>query len=581
MAKSIIAILGFLSISLGALAQQVTFEAYADAKQITENGYVELSFTLENADGNSFQPPSLADFEIVGGPSKSVSTTIINGAVSRKFSISYTLKPLRKGDFTIGSASIRVDGKTYKTKPLTIQVVAAGSTAGVTGNGEVFLRAIPQTEPVYVGQQVLVDYKIYTSVDIENYNILEESNYQKFYAQDVRRYDGRIMREVVNGKQYTTKVLKRVALFPQQAGKLSVEPLELQLGVVKAGDSDEFFFNRQMRRIAVASEPLEIDVRPLPPNAPPSFSGAVGDYSFISAISRNVLTTDDALTIQLSITGNGDIKRLQPPPLNLGDDFEVYEPKIVQEQLLEQQGGLEGRKIVEYIAIPKRPGEYRIQPEFTYFDPIRTQYITLAGEVAMVTVRQGMNKPTVSALPEGQDGVNQDIRYIKTEASFTQNRTPFFGSVVFWSLATTPFLGFLGIVLIKRMNQKRENIDPLLLRSRQAQKVAQQHLAAAKQHLMQNQPRAFYDEVSRAMQGYICDKLNLPTSDLTKENIREKLHSLQVSQEQIDRFLKIIQTCEMALFARQENAEAMQTTYDNAIDVVAKIEEGISLAVNG
>jgi len=406
--------------------------------------------------------------------------------------------------------------------------------------------------------------------------VLEEGDYQGFFAQDVRRFDGRLMREVIDGQQYTTKIIKRVALFPQQTGALTIDPLELQLGIVKSsGQADGFFFNRQMRRLSVASEPLTINVQALPENAPPNFTGAVGDYTFTAQVSRQTLTTDDALTIRMSMLGDGDVKRVQPPSLGLGDNFEVYEPKIVQEANLERDGRIEGRKILEYVAIPKKAGRYDIAPQFSYFDPDTSAYVTLQAGITPVTVRQGVNEPATTVLPEGEVEAQEDIRFIKTNARFTRSKTTFFGSDVFWVLAGFPFLGFLGVFFMKRRQQQRANIDPALLRRQKAQQVAQEHLAAAKTHLDEKEARKFYDEVSRAMQGYICDKLNLPTAELSKAVIQEKLQKLEVAPEHIERFLHIIQTCEMALFARKDNAEAMQSTYDDTLTVLSKIEEGI------
>jgi len=571
-------ILLFVSFLLGGntalLAQEVVFEARADARQVVENGFFEVTFTLENGEGSNFEPPSFKDFVVASGPSRSQSTTIVNGEVSRKMSFTYTLKPRRKGIFNIGSAFIKVDGETYKTKALRIEVVE--SKAGEGQGREVFLKAVPSVPQAYVGQQVLVDYKIYTSVDIDSYNVLEEGDYQGFFAQDVRRFDGRLMREVIDGQQYTTKIIKRVALFPQQAGALTVAPLELQLGIVKnSAGSDGFFFNRQMRRLSVSSDPLTINVQPLPENAPQNFTGAVGDYTFTAQTNRQTLTTDDALTIRMSILGDGDVKRVQPPSLGLGENFEVYEPKIIQEANLERDGRIEGRKILEYVAIPQKAGQYQVEPEFSFFSPDTAAYVTLQAERSSITVRQGMNKPSTAVLPEGEVEAKEDIRFIKTDAAFSKNRTTFFGSDVFWVLAGFPLLGFLSVLLIKRRQQQQANIDPAVLRRRKAQQVAQEHLAAAKTHLEQQQARAFYDEVSRAMQGYICDKLDLPTAELSKDKIREKLQELAVATEDIERFLNILQTCEMALFARKDNAEAMQSTYDDTIAMLSKIEEGI------
>lgn len=571
----------FLIFSVFVSAQSnVSFEAFCDAKRVVAGNYFEVSFTLKNAEGSNFKPPSFNGFEVLSGPSRSVSTQIINGVVSSQMGYSYTLMAQKVGNFTIGSATIKANGKTLKTVPLKIEVVKGKSnTSPGDGNGgsQVFIRTEPSTQQAKIGQQILVDYKIYTTVNIESYAPMEESNYDGFFAQEVKRFNGQVLREVVDGVQYTTQVLKRVALFPQQAGILKIDPLKVRLEVATGKKQSYGFFSRSITTPVVAkTDPVEITVQPFDENAPASFNGAVGKYAFTASPENVVISTDDALKIKVLINGNGDIKRLQAPPLNVPlDSFEIYDAKVLDERIFENQGEKNGRKLFELIALPKYPGRYIIEPEFTYFDTDSLKFVTLKSGPYKIAVRRGNGVGTsIVASPERQD-LNEDIRFIKMETKLNKTDSPFFGSTIFWVLSLLPFIVFGGAFAYKRVLDKQSNLDIGLLKKRRANKVALNRLKTAKKHLDSKESKSFYDEVSRASLGYVCDKLSIPLSELTKENVKEKLESLQVSEGNIERFMKIIHTCEMALFAGMDNSEAMTETYENAMEVIAGIEEEI------
>lgn len=552
----------------------VSFEATSDARQAVLDSYFDITFTLKNADGDNFTPPSFKDFIVVSGPNRSVKTSIINGQVSKEEGFIYTLKPQRLGRLVIGSATIRVKGRTLRSNPITIEVVQSRPGA----SEEAFIRAEASTTEARVGQQVILDYKLYTTVDVGSLNILSESDYQGFFARDIRRYDGRIIREVVKGKQYATKLLKRVALFPQQAGQLAIAPMEVQLGIIKEdGRRRNLFYTPEVRTVAVRTEPLSIEVTPLPAPIPASFSGAVGNFSMESALSRATVTTDDALTLILTINGSGDIKRVQAPELKMPDSFELYEPKVREEASYESTGGITGKKSFEYLMLPKEPGVFQLRPAFTYFDPDSARYITIDETVYDITVRPGTGRG--QARIQGEEGdleESGDIHFLMTSPGLQLRRPPFLGSALFWLLALLPGLALGAIVFFRRWRVRQANIDPTMLRSRHARKVAQQRLATARQHLNAGHTRAFYDEVSKAMLGYACDKLHIPRSSLSKASLQRQLEQLKLDKEAITRFLSVIQTCEMALFAGKDDAAAMQDTYQNAIQVVADMEGQLS-----
>lgn len=558
-------------LTAGTLNAQTTFEATTDARRILENSYVEVTFTLSNAQGGQFSPPAFEDFLVVTGPSRSVSTSMINGNVSRTQAYSYTLKPRRTGTFTIGSASINVNRTTLQTKPLTIEVVKGKK--GATGAGEqIFIRAEPSTQTAYVGQQVLLDYKLYTTLDVESFNILEESGYQGFFAQDVRRFDGRVIREVINGVQYTTKVLKRMALFPQQTGQLTIEPMNVQLGVVKEGAKRRrsFFFSPEVRAYPVATEVVNIEVLPLPAGAPASFTGAVGDYRIRPDLSAQTATTDDALTLLLIVRGTGDVKRVAAPELDLPDGFEVYEPKVVEETNLELNASIEGKKIFEYLLLPKETGNFEFTPRFTYFSPDSAKYVTLTGGPFLLYINPGTGNSNRAA--ERIDAT-EDIGPLLLDPRLSKARSPFLGSPLFWTLIALPLVLFGGLLGWRYRQSMKAGIGPEERRMQAARSVAQERLKQAKIHLAKGDNRAFYDETSKAILGYVGDKLQIPRSSMSKSSLRQRLQELALEESLIETVMSIVQDCEMALFAGQADTDNMQTVYERATQAIAGMEK--------
>lgn len=570
-----ISLLIALCLPLWLNAQEPVFEASINARQVVTGGYFELSFTLKNAQGSSFQAPSLSDFTVISGPSRSFSTMIVNGKMTQELSFVYTLQPKRAGRLTIGPATILVGNNRLRSNAIAVDVVE-GKTGGKDSDEEVFIRAEISTESAWVGQQLILDYKLYTNIQIENYNIVEESDYQGFYAQNVRRYDSRLMREVVDNKQYVTKVIKRVALFPQRAGRLTIDPLNVQLGALDENQRRSgFFLNRQLRRIPVLTEPLTVNVKSLPADAPPSFTGAVGNFEVNSQINRRDFSTDDAISIRLSVRGNGDSKRIQPPAQQFPASFEVYEPKTTRENSFENDGILFGEKEIEYLLVPREPGNYQLQSTFSWFDPDSADYITYNSPLFEVAITQGTQRADGPIVSREENTAPTEIRYIKNETTVSPAADSFLGSVGFWLLTMLPFVVVGGTAFWRKARQQRSNLDPSVLRHRSARKVALKRLEQAKSLLGTSDSRAFYDAIEHAMDGYVCDKLHIPQSELSREVVRRRLESLGVEEARIERFLRIKQNCEMALYAGMDNSAAMKETYEQTLALIADIEASI------
>jgi len=581
----------FLLLMSAQLSAQARFTASSDAKQIILGNQFEVYFTIKNGKGTNFKPPRFLHFNVLSGPSQSSTTSITNGRVSSEKNYSYIVQPKRLGKYTIEAATIIVDGKKMKSNTLMIEVLKGKKNATTQAeldadiDKQVFVDIIPNVEQGRIGQQVVLDYKLFTTVGIENYNLLSESDYQGFFTKDMRQYDSKLKKEVIDGIQYTTKVIKRIAIFPQQAGLINIEPARIQVGISLEDPNNKrrrsIFYTPRVKMHNLTTnkgENVKIEVKPLPSNAPPTFTGAVGKFKITPLIGKNKVSTDDALTIRLSINGNGDVKQVQAPPLILPEDlFEVYEPRIIQEESFESKGQLEARKLVEYLVLPKKPGSYEITPAFTYFDTDSLDYVTLAPKKYQIYVTKGTNVKTGKIPQADTEIANTDIKFIELDTSFSSGKRTFFGSGLFWIFWILPLLGLLGTIVYKQIQSSKGPIDLALLKRNRAEKKAQEKLEMAKKYMQEGNSRSFYDEISRASLGYVCDKLNISISQLTKDNVKSQLHSLKVSPQHIDKFMEILKTSEMALFAGMDNSDAMQTTYQNAIEVITNIEEEIGL----
>jgi len=565
---SLTILLAILSLQLFAQAE---FEAYSDADRVLVDSYFEVSYTLRNANGKGFTPPPFRDFVVISGPARSMSTTIINGEVNKEITYSYTLRPKRPGIFEIRPANIDANGKLLRSEALTIEVVRG--KPGRKAERDFFVQAVPSSDTAYVGQQVRLDYRLYTTVEIQNYNMVEESSYAGFYAEDIRRPDTRVKQEIVDGVQFYTRNLKTVALYPQQAGVLEIDAASLQLGVVTEKRSSSIFFNNSIERQPGITEPLRITVLPLPSPKPPGFSGAVGQFEVSSQLKQRQLSTDDALELELVIEGNGDLKRIQAPELQLPASFERYEPEVSEMDLGERDGFRWGRKTIRYLALPRLPGTYDLEVPFVYFNPDSARYLLPDTSIYTLQVSQGSNQQAaVQVAPEKEK--QADIRPLMLNPRlYRGERNNFLGSTYFWILLLLPLFILAALLLYRQKQQRLEQMEPSERRKRRARQQAQQRLQQAYQHMQAEEARAFYDEVSRAMLGYISDKLSMPWSQLSKENVRSKLQQLELPDDKQERFMQIMQHCELALYAGQADAAAMKQTLDNAQDLMTLIED--------
>lgn len=560
------------------LFAQMTFEAYAPVKKVMQGEYFEVSYTLRNADGINFRPPDFSNFRVVQGPSRSVSTSIINGNRSSELTHSYLLEAKEPGTYKINYATIKVGNELVRSNTLSISVTERDmkSLEEIATDANIFVRAIPSTTTAYPGQQILIDYKLYSSVSIDHYSVAAESDYQGFFAQPLRRFRGRTQQEEIGGKTYSTLVFRRVAAFPQVIDTLEISPLRLQVGLSPEGGRDRFNpFGSPMKVSSVSSDPVQIAVNPLPAGSPPSFCGGIGTFEMRTSYDRNTLTTDDALTILLTLSGNGDVKRLEAPIWMENDSFEVYPPSVIDENVFENQGEIIAQKTFEYQLLPLYPGEYDIQPEVAIFNPDSTKFTTLKGTTISLQVSQGSGKRRNIVQEETNDGEALEMRPFRTDASVYQKEKVFLNTTGFW-LATLPAPFLLLIAWgMRQMRARRANIDPAELRRSKAAKVAAERLKQAKSYLDQGENRSFFDEVSKASLGFLIDRIGIPPADLKKEVIRQSLEANDVEPDLTDRLLALLQKCEYALFAGQADQSAKEDVYQEAFDVITQLAKKV------
>lgn len=604
------------------LAQAPSIKVNAK-QQVSVGEQFKIAFEV-NADGKSFTAPRFDGFTLVGGPFTSTSSSIqvVNGSMTRTVnnSYSYVLRADREGSFTIGPASIVVDGDVVTSEPYTVTVLADASGVGTGSQGgqpqggttqhqqtndpqvsgqDLFLKVIPSKRTAYVGEPVVLTYKLYTKVPVSQLTISKMPAYGGFWMRECDDNNGSTLRqssEVVNGIEYSTAEVKKVVLIPQKAGKLTVEPMGLeclaqivtQRNPQRSNDPFDIFFNdpffsRSFTTVQknVETPSLTMEVKSLPEDGKPvSFAGAVGSYKFVTAIDADETSTNEALTLTMTVSGSGNLELLNMPSPNFPPDFEVYDPKITSG--VEANGqGMSGTRKAEYLVIPRRAGDFNISPmEFSYFDPAKQQYITLKSSPMSVKVNKGAGDDSeggglYASNQEGIKYLGSDIRHIKTDGvKLKPMEQHFFASVVYFVILLALLLIFLvALLLLKKRRQFKQ--DVVLVRNKQATKVAKGRLKNAYKFLKEQEQNHFYEEMSQALWGYISDKLGLERSVLSMDTVKEAMMQKGIDEALAGEFVETLDTCEFARFAPGDAASKMQGLYDKGMDVIMKVEKTI------
>ena len=572
-----------------------------------------LSYTINTHKAKNFRVGDITDFDILMGPSQSSSssTAIINGVRTSSRTLTFTciLRPKKEGTYKLPAATINVEGKQMTSDELTVKVLPPdqrGSAAQQSGyqssgrgavtssqNGSIsdddlFIVATVNKKKVYEQEAILLTYKIYTTVNLTNVSG-KMPDLKGFHTQEVEMPKGNreFQLEHYKGRNYRTIVWSQYVLFPQQSGQLEIPSITFEGTVaqrVQNYDPFEAFFNGGSSYINVQkpirTPKLTIDVSPLPTGKPASYSGGVGEFSISSSISTTELKENEAVTLKLIISGTGNMKLIKTPEVNFPADFEVYDPKIDNKFTL-KIGGQSGNKVIEYLAIPRFGGTYSIPPiEFSYFDAKSGTYKTLTSPEYTLNVAKGSGSTSTSA-PVGYVSkeelrlLGQDIRYINLkEASYHPRGYFFFGTIGYWMWYIVPFAIFAVLMIIYR-KQAVENANIAKTRTKKAGKVATRRLKMAKKMMAEKDKAGFYDETLKAIWGYLSDKLNMPLSELSKDNITAELTACQVPDSLIEECEKLLSECEFARYAPTLSGSSMETIYEKVAALMNKLENTI------
>lgn len=580
----------------------------AEAPDVVVSGdQFRLTFTVNTQKGKDFLAPSISGFDVLMGPSRSQqsSTQIINGKVSSSSAITYTyiLMAGKEGTYTIPAASIEVDGKKIFSNALTIKVLPPDQSAGNQQSGQgqsnssrgqiaggkisdkdLFITATAAKTTVYEQEAILLTYKVYTLVNLRQlYGKMPDL--KGFHTQEIELPQQKTFSlEHYNGRNYNTTIWSQYVLFPQQTGKLEIPSITFEGIVAQQTISDDpfdAFFNGggyiEVKKKIVTPK-VTINVKPLPAK-PDNFSGGVGEFTLSSSINAKEVKTNDAVTIKLTIKGAGNMKLINTPEVKFPEDFEIYDPKVTNNFDV-SRAGLSGTQTIEYLAIPRHAGDFTIpQVEFTYFDLKSQAYKTLKTEEYNLKVAKGKgNADQVIADFTNKENVKvlgQDVRFIKLgDTELLPKGKVFFGTTGYWLGYIIPFIIFVVLVIFFR-KQAAENANIAKVKTKKANKVATKRMKLAGKLLAENKKNEFYDEVLKALWGYISDKLSIPVSQLSKDNIEAELMRYGVSDEVTKTFIDALNECEFARYAPGNENEAMDKVYAASVEAISKMENSI------
>ena len=574
---------------------QVSF--VADAPALAEIGRpFRVEFTVDKEpDSNTLKAPDFEGFEVLAGPSVSTGHSIqfINGKQSSSYNCTFTyvLLPAKAGTFRIGAASIEVEGKSYTTEPLLIEIIAEKATSDADkqtskspdsriSQDDILLRLKLSEQDLYKGESIRASLVLYTRVGVEQIENLEMPPFDDFWTQELS-FDNTPSREEYNGRVYETYKIRELLLSPQRSGEIVIPATTMSviIQVVMQNNRhiDPIFGGRQIVHLTreLKTAPVRINVRDFPTGAPASFNGAVGDFSLRAKFPEASIKANSADQLAITISGEGNLKFITAPRVILPESFELYDTKI-SDNIQVTASGTSGSITYTYPFVARSAGSFDIEPiEFCYFNPSTGEYHTLATERFHVEILDDGSAAATNIVGFTDYGgamrqLDRDIRYIHDVAKQSRSAQLFILSPLYWLVVVLSVALFIVIyVLLRRRIRLNRNV--VARRMKRADKVAVQRLRVAERYMRENNRHAFYEEMLHAMWGYIGDKFNIPVANLTKETIREQLYRRGVSAADVEQFCEIISRLDEAQYAPSTEGD-MGSVYADAVDAISKIE---------
>ncbi|MBS0010610.1 MAG: protein BatD [Bacteroidales bacterium] len=582
-------------------AQDVTLSVEAPSV-VALGEQFRLSWTA-NTRGGELVAPELIDFYILSGPqtSFSQSTQIINGRVTSTVSNTYTyyLQATKEGKFSIPPAKYILKNKEYMSEPVSIEVVSDGrnisrpadtgaqqeeSAGEGAGASDLFVRLLLDKNEVYIGEHIVASLKIYSRVNLSGIQEVKYPDFKSFLKEDIETPPLRSLeRENVNGSIYGTGILQRFILYPQRTGTISIDPASLTVLLQQQSRSNDPFFGDFFSTFTtvpkmLASLPVEIRVKPLPEGAPQGFSGAVGSFSMTSSVNADSLNVNDALTYRLTLQGQGNLKLIPAPELNLAPDVEIYEPQI-RSDLKNSASGTSGSRVFEYVLIPRYHGQFTIPPvQFSYFDPSMGQYRTLGTNEHTILAVRGDEEHEGARVYGGVSKENvrfmgQDIRYIRTGPPNLRSATNILLRNNIFIYAFPALIVLFLIMVIFRREQIKRNSDIARVRNRKAAGIASRRLKKADECLRNEDTEGFYAELLKALWGYLSDKYNIPLSELNIDTVNRILVNNKLDKDLIAELEDLINQCEYSRYSPDSDIVAADDTYRKAEMIIKSIEK--------
>lgn len=586
-----------VNIAVLPILNAASFRVETTKKLVDLSEYFEVKYIIEGRNIGNFNAGDLSAFILKSGPNKNQQTTYVNGKVSSTLIYSYYLQAKKEGNYKIAGASVFINKKKYRAKEVSITVNKTKATAQADSIAKkskgrfedfVYINIELDKDTVYKGEQVIARYNLYTLYQISNFNITKTPALPGFWLHNLNDRNYPQTQKIINGTQYRVVELKRVALFPQKSGVLSLDEIEIE-GYVKVKKSrsrsnDPFeelfdnpffgggFYKRELRKIK--STEKNLIVKELPEPVPEGFTGGVGLFTAGATIDSRKSKTDETVTLSLTINGTGNIELLEGPKIELPDGLEAYDTKV-SNNIYTNSGVVRGAKKFEYPIIPRETGKYKIEPvEWWYFDVEKQSYQKYSLGPYTLQVEPGDDYADNQSTFD--EGVYQ-LKPIKTKNLKISNakRTIFITKPVMVAFAGLPIL---LLPLIGFINKRKERNRPseAELQYSQAQKVAIDRLSSAKNLMNQNEAKPFYDEVIRAVWGYLKNKFGIENAEMDKPIIQKTLAENEVAENTTKGITDVISLCEMALFAPSAAGTNQQTVYDKAVQHISEIESQLS-----
>ncbi len=586
MNRLIVAITLLTGIISAAYGQDVAVTANAPSTVKSGQAF-RIEYTI-NVQGAQLGQPDLSGLDYYGA-STSQSVSIVNGSMTVKYSVYYTVAAPNAGTYKIPPVTAEYNGKTYKSRELVIvaqdnpQQNQAQNQGGsqnqqqsqaeehVSGSGNLFIDVNVNKKEVYVGQHIVLSAGFYSRYNIQEIADTKLPSYNGFWVKEISTPTRiTLQQKLINGVPYSYGLLHKKVLIPQRAGELVIEPYSIDF-ITREGFWDSY-------KRTGKSTAKTIKVKQLPSPKPDNFGGAVGSFNISMTADKEEVKLDDPLTIKVTLTGNGNIQLCEAPKVDIPSAFEAFPPKST-ENIKTDDNGMSGTRTFNYVAIARQPGEIKIPPvKFSYFDLASKSYKTVSTNELTIKIT-GERDSTATAFTGGViksdvENLGRDIRFIKQGFELKSKKFGFFNSFEFWMIILVLALAFTAVILL-RLQQIKNNANLAAVKNRKAGRTSRKRLKKAAEYMKQNKKDEFYEEVLNALWGYLGDKLEMPASELTRDNVVDKLGDKGVSKDAVEPFVSTLNDCEFERYAPSGLARPLQDMYTRAAEAIEQMENNI------